>query len=58
MNLEQKKKIINAYFKSHGGFPKGAVSIDANESTVGNVMVNGTWIGTFDFEKRDFIDTN
>ncbi len=58
MNLEQKKKIINAYFQSHGRLLKGAVSFDANESTVGNVMVNGTWIGTFDFEKRDFIDTN
>lgn len=55
MNLMQKRKILTAYFMSHGGFPHGCVRVADPESTVCNVFINGTYYGVFNFEKRDFI---
>lgn len=55
MSIEVKKKILIGYFRTHGGIPKGAVTVDSDTATVGNVFVNGTWRGTFDYEERRFI---
>ncbi|MCM1334951.1 MAG: hypothetical protein NC084_09785 [Bacteroides sp.] len=55
MSLKKKKHILIRYLRSHDRLPKGALSIDADTATVGNVFVNGTWIGTFDYEERRFI---
>ena len=56
MNLIQKRKILTAYFKAHGGFPHGCVTVNDPSATVCNVFVNSTFYGVFDFEKRAFID--
>lgn len=55
MSLKYKKAVLIAFFRAHGGMPKGAVTIDNDTATVGNVLVNGCWIGTFDYEKKRFI---
>ncbi len=55
MSLEAKKKILIGYFRAHGGIPKGAVTVDSDTATVGNVFVNGTWFGTFDYEGKRFV---
>ena len=39
----------------HGGFPLAAVTIDGDSGTVGNVSVNGTWFGVFDYIAKKFI---
>lgn len=57
MSLKTKKYILTEYFRKNGGVPKGAITIDSDENTVGNVSVNGTWYGTFDYEERRFIET-
>lgn len=58
MSLNEKKTALNKYFRDNGGFPKGCVTIDATSDSVGNVSVNGTYYGAFDFEKGYFIEKN
>ncbi len=55
MSLKNKKAILLAFFRANGGLPKGAVTIDNDTATVGNVFVNGCWIGAFDYEQRCFV---
>ncbi len=55
MSLKIKKSILLSYFLCNGGIPKGSISIDNDTSTVGNVSVNGSWYGTFDYTKKKFI---
>lgn len=55
MSLRAKKSILIEYFRNNGGVPKGAISIDNDTGTVGNVMVNGCWYGTFDYDEKRFI---
>lgn len=55
MNLIQKRKILTAYFMSHGGFPPGCVRVADPGLTFCIVFINGAYYGVFDFNKRDFI---
>lgn len=55
MQLSEKKSILLNYFNGNGGVPKGALSIDCNTDTIGNVSVNGSWYGTFDYIRKEFI---
>lgn len=55
MSLKTKKSILISYFRNNGGIPKGSISIDSDMSTVGNVSVNGSWYGTFDYSAKKFI---
>lgn len=55
ISLKNKKAILLAFFRANGGLPKGAVTIDNDTATVGNVHVNGCWIGTFDYVQRRFV---
>ena len=55
MSLRAKKSILIEYFRNNGGVPKGAISIDNDNGTIGNVMVNGSWYGTFDYDAKRFI---
>ncbi|MGN0619114.1 MAG: hypothetical protein ACI4J7_08850 [Ruminiclostridium sp.] len=55
MSLKSKKHILIEFFRNNGGIPKGAVSIDNDTGTIGNVMVNGCWYGTFDYTSKEFI---
>ena len=55
MSLNEKRNILAAYFKSHGGIPYGCLTIDSTAATVSNVSLNGTFYGVFDFEKCEFI---
>ena len=55
ISLKSKKAILLAFFRANGGLPKGAVTIDNDTATVGNVLVNGCWIGTFDYVQRRFV---
>lgn len=55
MSLKNKKAILLAFFRANGGLPKGAVTIDNDTATVGNVFVNGCWIGAFDYEQHCFV---
>ena len=55
MSLEEKKSILIEYFRNHDGYPRGTVSYDSGIATVGNVMINGTWIGVFDYIAKEFI---
>lgn len=55
MTLKAKKYILTEYFRTHGGIPSGTISVDSDSGTVGNVSVNGTWIGVFDYIRKDFI---
>ena len=56
MNLIQKREILTAYFKAHGGFPHGCLTVADAESAICNVFINGAFHGVFDFEKKDFIE--
>ena len=56
MNLIQKREILTAYFKTHGGIPHGCVTVNDTASSVCNISVDGAFLGVFDFEKRDFIE--
>lgn len=56
LSLSEKKSILINYFRSHGKFPQGAVSIDCGTATVGNVSVDGSYYGTFDYISREFIE--
>lgn len=58
MSFEKKKAALIQYFRNNGGFPKGCVTIDTSYSTIGDVSVNGTYYGTFDFAKGDFLEKN
>ena len=55
MLIAKKKHILVEYYRKNGGFPLAAVSIDSDGDTVGNVFVNGTWFGTFDYIAKKFI---
>ena len=55
MSLKTKKSILISFFRNNGGIPKGAISIDNDTGTVGNVTVNGNWYGTFDYTEKKFI---
>lgn len=55
MSLSEKRTILAAYFKSHGGVPHGCITVDDTAATVCNISVNGTFYGVFDFVKREFI---
>lgn len=56
MNLIQKREILTAYFKAHGGIPNGCITVNDTAPSVCNISVNDTFYGVFDFEKRDFIE--
>ncbi len=56
MSMTEKKAVLSKYFRSNGGFPKGCVTIDATLDTIGNVSVNGTYYGVFDFAEGHFIE--
>ncbi len=58
MSFEKKKAALIKYFRNNGGFPKGCVTIDASYGTIGDVSVNGTYYGTFDFVKGEFLEKN
>lgn len=55
MSLKTKKSILINFFRNNGGIPKGAISIDNDTGTIGNVTVNGSWYGTFDYAEKKFI---
>ena len=55
MSLKTKKSILINFFRNNGGIPKGAISIDNDTGTIGNVTVNGSWYGTFDYTEKKFI---
>ena len=55
MSIAEKKRILAEYYREHGGFPLAAVTIDGDSGTVGNVSVNGTWFGVFDYTEKKFI---
>lgn len=55
MTFKTKKHILAEYFRAHGGIPPGTISVDDDNETVGNISVNGTWIGTFDYIAKKFI---
>ncbi len=57
MSLKTKKSILIEFFRQNGGIPKGAITIDNDTGTVGNVTVNGSWYGVFDYNERRFIST-
>ncbi|MGN0596145.1 MAG: hypothetical protein ACI4J1_02290 [Ruminiclostridium sp.] len=56
ISLSEKKSILINYFRKHGKLPCGALTIDSNTATVGNVSVDGSYYGTFDYIKEEFID--
>lgn len=58
MSMTKKRTALLDWFRKNGGFPKGCVTIDNNTETIGNVSVNGTFYGVFDYENGCFIDTN
>lgn len=58
MSMAEKKKVLLSYFRKNGGYPKGCVTIDSNTETIGNVSVNGTFYGVFDYEKCCFVEMN
>ena len=58
MSFEKKKAALIKYFRNNGGFPKGCVTIDSTPGSVGNVSVNGTYYGVFDFNKGYFLEKN
>ncbi len=55
MSMAKKRTALMSYFRENGGFPKGCVTIDSNTETIGNVSVNGTFYGVFDYENNCFI---
>ena len=57
MSLKTKKSILIDFFRNNGGIPKVAITIDNDTGTVGNVTVNGSWYGVFDYNERRFIST-
>ena len=57
MSLEEKKRILIEYFRDHGGYPRGTIGYDSDIEPVGNVTINGTWIGVFDYISKEFIQT-
>ncbi len=55
MSIKDKKRILTDYYRKHGGLPKGNLDIDADTDTVGNVFVNDSYVGAFDYCKGEFI---
>lgn len=55
MSITDKKHILIDYFRKNGGLPRGAILIDNDTENIGNVSVNGTWFGTFDYIDKKFI---
>ena len=55
MSIKDKKRILTDYYRKHGGLPKGNLDIDADTDTVGNVFVDDSYVGAFDFCKGEFI---
>lgn len=53
MSIKDKKRILTDYYRKNGGLPKGNLDIDAD--TVGNVFVNDSYVGAFDYCKGEFI---
>ena len=51
MSIKDKKRILTDYYRKHGGLPKG----DADTDTVGNVFVDDSYVGAFDYCKGEFI---
>lgn len=58
MSMAKKRTALLSWFRENGGFPKGCVTIDSNTETIGNVSVNGTFYGVFDYENNCFIEIN
>lgn len=58
MSMTEKRTALLSYFRKTGSFPKGCVTIDSNTETIGNVSVDGTFYGVFDYENCCFIETN
>lgn len=58
MSMAEKRTAILSYFRKKGKYPKGCLTIDSNTETIGNVSVNGTFYGVFDFENGCFIELN
>lgn len=56
MALETKHSRLIAYFRKSGNMPRGTLSTDPHNRTVGNVYVDGQYYGAFDFLRREFID--
>lgn len=55
MSIKDKKRILTDWYREHGGLPKGNLDIDADTDTVGNVFVDDSYVGAFDYCKREFI---
>jgi hypothetical protein len=55
MSIKDKKRILTDYYRKHGGLPKGNLDIDADTDTVGNVFVDDSYVGAFDYCKGEFI---
>lgn len=58
MSMTEKKAALSKFFRANGGFPKGCVTIDATSDPIGNVSVNGTYYGAFDFVEGYFLEKN
>lgn len=58
MSMAEKRTALLSYFRKKGSYPKGCLTIDSNTETIGNVSVNGTFYGVFDFENSRFIELN
>lgn len=55
MSIKDKKRILMDYYRKNGGLPKGNLDIDADTDTVGNVFVDDSYVGAFDYCKGEFI---
>ncbi len=57
MAINEKITAIRAALKALGAGKKGdKVSVENSRDTLGRVLLNGEYIGTFDFSRRTFVD--
>lgn len=54
MSMNEKRAILGDYFRKNG-MPNGCITVDNDMATIGNVSVNGTFYGVFDYKKREFV---
>lgn len=57
MAINDKIIAIRAALKALGAGKKGdKVSVENNRDTIGKVLLNGKYFGTFDYSRRTFVD--
>lgn len=55
VSLKDKKIILSNYFRQHGK-PSGCITFDVDTATLGNISVDGSYYGTFDYIRKQFVD--